>query len=152
MEERSEKRLNIDKIRGDCHTRSRGEDKLKTKTRNIVSYLDNENYEHKPEPFMQLNNKIIARVYIMGRYGMLQCAANFSNGYGGKNRAHCGVIDDENHRINHCELYKEENLFDSVEKIEFNDLYSEDENKSMPVVEMILQLWDLGNGRNCMKI
>ena len=40
-------KMNIVKIREDCHTRSRGEDKLKTKTRDIVSSLGNENYVEK---------------------------------------------------------------------------------------------------------
>ena len=35
------------------------------------------------------------RALIMGRYGMLRCANNFSNGCGTKKCRECDVIDDE---------------------------------------------------------
>ena len=142
---------NRERLREECYKRSRGEEKIKTKTERIIAQIDDAKYIRKPEPFMHLNNKLIARVFIMGRYGMLQCASNFSTGYGGKNCGHCGVIDNENHRINNCEIYKEFNLYDSDAKIDYAKLYSECKLESMPVVEKILELWDLGNGRNCMR-
>ena len=43
---------------------------------------------------------IEARALIMGRYGMLDCKANFSMGYGGKMCNECDVEDNENHRLN----------------------------------------------------
>ena len=45
--------------------------------------LKSEEYVRKMQPYMQ-ETKLIARAYIMGRYGMLQCALNYSMGYGGK--------------------------------------------------------------------
>ena len=101
---------------------------------------------------MSENNKLVARAYIMARYGMLQCAANFSCGYGTKTCRECDTIDDENHRINHCKLWYKNNLSLSVEKIDFTDVYSEDRNKSLKVIERVLMMWDLGNGKNAMRI
>ena len=87
----------------------------------------------------------------MGRYGMLQCAANFSHGYGGKLSGKCGTEDNENHRINFCTEWKETNLCDSDQKVEYDLIFSEIEKESMKVVRTIMNMWDLGNGRNCMR-
>ena len=100
---------------------------------------------------MDANNKLIARAYIMGQFGMLQCAANFSNGYGGKTCRTCGVMDDECHRINNCKEWRSINLFDDENKIDFKRIYSEVESESIVVVQKIITMWDLGNNRNCMK-
>ena len=100
---------------------------------------------------MKENNKLITRAYIMGRYGMLQCAANYSMGYATKLCKECGVTDDEEHRINHCKLWIDTNLSTSCEKLNFDDIYSDDRVKSLKVVERVLLMWDLGNGKNIMR-
>ena len=87
----------------------------------------------------------------MGRYGMLKCNANYSQNKGNKDCRICGVIHDEDHRINHCVLYEGINCFDSNIKIDFNMVYSDDLESALNVVEIILKMWDLGNGRNEMR-
>ena len=86
----------------------------------------------------------------MGRYGMLQCAANFANGYGSKMCSKCGVEDNETHRINDCPEWIGINRHNSAEKIDYSCIYSDDQNEIIKVVQQILSMWDLGNGRNCM--
>ena len=86
----------------------------------------------------------------MGRYSMLQCASNFSNGYGGKNCKKCHVVDDESHRINHLPEWSNINLVNLDKCIDYDLIHAECEEDSMRVVEQILALWDLGNNRNCM--
>ncbi len=71
---------------------------------------------------MNGNNELIARAYLIGRYGMLQCPANISVVYGRKT-----ADDDGQHRINDCEMWKDINQFTSDEKLS----YSEDEQESM---------------------
>ena len=87
----------------------------------------------------------------MGRYGMLQCAANFEKSYGGKNCRECSVIDDENHRINECKVWEHINLYNVNEKLDFDLIYSENTVHCIKIVERILIMWDLGNGRNTMR-
>ena len=87
----------------------------------------------------------------MGRYGMLQCASNFSMGYGGKMCGQCNMIDDEDHRINFCKIWRGTNLADCTEKVNFTDLYSENMLVSIPIAKKVIDLWDLGNGKNCMR-
>ena len=84
---------------------------------------------------MNENNELIARAYIMGRYGMLQCASNFSMGYGGKMCGQCNMIDDEDHRINFCKIWRDTNLADCTEKVNFRDLYSENMLVSIPIAK-----------------
>ena len=135
----------------ECLNKKRGQDTYKTKTKSIVPLIEKPDFVRKPQNFMRENNKLIARAYIMARYGMLQCAANFSCGYGTKTCRECDAIDDENHRINHCKLWYKNNLSLSDEKIDFTDVYSEDRNKSFKVIERVLMMWDLGNGKNAMR-
>ena len=43
-------------------------------------------------------------------------------------------------------------MADCTEKIDFGDLYSENILVSMPIVKKLIDVWDLGNGKNCMRI
>ena len=88
----------------------------------------------------------------MGRFGMLQCAANFSNGYGSKNCRKCGVINNESHRMNDGPEWIEINLVNADEKVNFELLYSGNATESKKVVQQILTMWDLGNNRNSMRL
>ena len=87
----------------------------------------------------------------MGRYGMLQCAVNFSCGYGSKMCKKCNVEDNESHRMNSCTEWGDINLLNCSEKIDFDQIYSTNQNESMEIVKLILKMWDLGNNRNCMR-
>ena len=124
---------------------------METKTKTIIPILEVSEYERKPHKVLIENDKLVARAYIMGRFGMLQCAANFSSGNGGKNCRVCKVPDDEGHRINECPLWKDINLSESHEKIDFAQINSFDMNYIMRVIRIILSMWDLGNGRNEMR-
>ena len=143
--------MNKERLINDCIDKRRNGDKQKTKTKTLIPILEDVQYERKPHPVLQENNILVARAYVMGRFGMLQCAANFSSGNGGKTCKTCCVIDDESHRINDCPLWKETNLYDSQEKIDFTLINSRDMKDTMRVIEIILRMWDLGNGRNSMR-
>ena len=144
-------KMNKERLINDCIDKRRNGDKQKTKTKTLIPILEDVQYERKPHPVLQENNILVARAYVMGRFGMLQCAANFSSGNGGKTCKTCCVIDDESHRINDCPLWKETNLYDSQEKIDFTLINSRDMKDTMRVIEIILRMWDLGNGRNSMR-
>ena len=62
------------------------------------------------------------------------------------------MIDDENHRINQCVLYRSINLYDSGDKINYDWIYSNDLNEVLNVVKIILKMWDLGFGKNTMRV
>ena len=143
-------RKNKEKLMEECYKKERGISEIRTKTKTLIPILESNEFVRKPNPFITQSSKLEARAFIMGRYGMLQCAANFSNGYGSKMCRNCGVEDNETHRINDCQEWKEINYVNSAEKIDYNLIYSEDRDEIKKVVQQILSLWDLGNGRNCM--
>ena len=101
---------------------------------------------------MKYGSVLVTRALIMGRYGMLKCRANFSSGYGNKSCPKSNKIDDERHRINYCPVYQEINLYDCENKLDFDLIYSDDLNEILKVVEVILKLWDLGFGKNSMRL
>ena len=150
VEEAAEK-ANRERLKQELHTKERGVSKLKTKTQTILQTINDPDYQRKPLEIMNYGSVVITRAVIMGRYGMLSCNANFSCGNGNKICPECSVIDDESHRINYCVKYKEINLYEVDEKIDFEQIYSVDIDKVLEVAQVILKIWDLGYGKNQMR-
>ena len=134
-----------------CQTKNRSTSRLKTKTKTVAEKLQQQGYKRIPLPILYNLSCLQTRALIMGRYGMLDCMFNFSMGYGGKKCTVCDVDDDEAHRINDCIRYRSINRYDDAEKIDFGKIYSDDVNDVIPVVEAILTVWDLENGKNSVK-
>ena len=82
---------------------------------------------------------------------MLKCANNLSNGQGTRMCEICGIPDNESHRINYCKKWHQTNLYESIDKIDFNDIYCNDTEKCLAIVKIVLTLWDLENGKNEMR-
>ena len=138
------------KLQSDCHAKDRSGTKAKTKTKTIIDELKKTDYQRKPIPIIQYGSVIIARTLIMARYGMLLCKANFSCGSKNRNCDKCGDLDNKDHRINHCILFRNINLYDSDTKIDYDMIYSNEIHTASKVVDVILKVWDLGSGRNAM--
>ena len=135
----------------DCQNKQRGVLKEKTKTRTIIRKLECEEYKRNPSPLLCSLSCLMTRALIMGRYGMLQCRANYSCGSGVKLCNECGVDDNESHRINYCPKYRNVNCYDNMDKVDFDDIHSDDMDIVIPVIETILAVWDLQNGKNNMR-
>ena len=88
---------------------------------------------------------------MMGMTGMLDCAGNYEHKYRTKLCNTCKVLDDESHRINNCSRFKESNLYSSQVKFDFDHIYSEDDEKLDRAAQVIMELWDIVNGRNSMQ-
>ena len=132
--------------------RNRGEKKQKTKTRCIEKVINNEQYKRGPDSFLTAHHSLIyAKAYIMGKYGMLECANNYANKHGGKLCREFDVIDDESHEINDCKLNENINRRSNTEKIIFDDIHCNDSQKILVVVRCILVVWDLERGRNVIR-
>ena len=58
------------------------------------------------------------------------------------------VIDDGEHRINWCCKWESVNRYHNDVKVTFCDIYSDDMDKCLEVVNAILSIWDLANGKN----
>ena len=144
--------MNVKKLTEECQVKQRGIVKEKTKTKSILTQIENQEYKRGPLKIMEKGSVVVARAVIMGRYGMLKCRANFSSSFKDKNCPSCKMIDDENHRINQCVLYRSINLYDSSDKINYDWIYSNDLNEVLNVVKIILKMWDLGFGKNTMRV
>ena len=145
-------KTNVSRLKEECETKNRHETKTKTKVAYLKELLNSPNYVRTLDPFIMRNQSIIhARALIMGRLGMLQCAKNFAIHHGTKQCKDCGVLDDESHRMNFCIKYRSVNHCDKAEKIEFHDIYSDDDDKIMNVVKAIICVWDLANNKNEMR-
>ena len=149
--ETAAEKVNRKRMLDECHKKERGEITIKTKTKRIVPFIESSNYNRHPEKYLKANNKLITRAYIMGRYGMLQCAANFKGQYGDKTCKKCLAEDNENHRINVCPEWSNINLINETEKLDFDQIHSENEEESLKIVKKVIEMWDLGNNKNTMK-
>ena len=87
---------------------------------------------------------------MMARYGVLKCG----NNYKGTMREICDTcdqIDDEGHRINNCCKWREVNLFESSEKLNFEGIYSNDLVEIRRVTNVIEKIWDTQNANGTMR-
>ena len=134
----AEKR-NIDRLREECESKSKGETRSRTKTKHVLETIDSQTYHRKPDSFITRHQFILyTRALIMGRYGMLKCAGNYSMGCGTKICDVCGILDNESHRINTCTKWQQMNFCNSSEKIDFNDIYSSDNDKCLTIVNIMI--------------
>ena len=145
-------KANKNQLLNDCYKTQRGDRTAKSKTKHLIPILEQPTFIRKPAAYLNENNKLIARAYIMGRFRMLNCAANFSDGHGGKLCPECKVTDDEDHRINSCPKWASINLCNREPKINFELIHSDDVDESIKVVSAIISMWDLENGKNCMRM
>ena len=72
---------------------------VKEKTKHVLEQLQKPSYCRKPCQVLKLSRSK-ARIILIARYGMLDCAANYSHSYKSKECEVCKVLDDENHRQN----------------------------------------------------
>ena len=122
--ENAAEKINTGRLRDECYTKERTKSKIKSKSKSIIDEIDDPLYRRKPLEIMRHGFVIVTRALIMGRFGMLQCKANYSYGSKNKNCDTCKVLDDKNHRINECILYKDINLYNSDTKINFESMHS----------------------------
>ena len=144
---------NKERIKEECETKIRGETRQKTKTKFVEASLDSKEYQRGLDPFLAKHQTMnYAKILIMARYGMLDCANNYATRYGGKLCPFCKEVDDENHRINWCKRWESINLCNCQSKADFLDIFSCDETKCLKIVGIIASQWDLESGKNGMRM
>ncbi len=62
---------------------------------------------------------------MISRFGMIECGKNYK-GTLDEICKKCSNIDDEDHRLNYCEKFRETNRFNDDVKIDFREIYSND--------------------------
>ena len=109
----------------------------KEKTRHVLEQIQAPSYQRKPSPVLRLNRGK-ARIILMARYKMLDCAANYSHSYESKHCATCQEMDDENHRLNGCGKVAGSNGW-----IDFKEVYSEDMSILTKMANEIAHKWSI---------
>ena len=144
VEKRHKKRLYED-----CHRVENGHSIVKTKTASIVTKLNSADYKREPCKELMTFNKSNCKTIIMSRYGMLECGKNFK-GTLSNHCVVCGTVDDEEHRLNYCERFKELNFYNTSEKIPFDTVYSTDTNILNQIIERIALVWNVSTAHGTM--
>ena len=131
-----------------CKIKKDGVDTIKRKTSYILDKLKEKRGRNSMRNRMGEMPRMKVRALVMGQSQMLQCANNYKAAYLDNQCIECKVVDDEQHRISECKLWKEINLFGNEERINFSDIYNEETESLMRIVDVILKIWNLKNGKN----
>ena len=124
----------------------------KTKTKSVCDLINGESFKRKPQYELLKKSKLEVRALMMARYGMLDCRNNYERKYKTKLCPECKVLDNEGHRINDCIVWKRTNLYSSETKVDFEGVHSSDPETLSLMAMVIIELWDIANGKNEMKI
>ena len=134
----------------DLHTMKEGNiSARKTKTAFIVDSIEKTDYNRKPLSEIMHFSKRETKTIIIARYGMLECGRNYK-GTQSEICNECNIIDDENHRLNHCTKYRNINLSDCVTKADFRGVFSNDRSVLSEIIGKISKVWNLGNANGTM--
>ena len=145
IEEEHKKRL-----KEDCYKKENEQLIQKTKTKYIAEKLELSEYTRKPQREILYLTKNETKTLIIARYRMLDCGVN----YKGTMNSQCDLChceDDENHRLNKCEKWRQYNFIGNDSVIDFNDIYSDDIDTLRSIIEKISQLWNTRNAHGAMR-
>ena len=141
---------NKQKLLEGCIQQGPNGEKIKTKTAYIYHNINDDKPITEALPEIVSLSKVNTKTVILGRCGMLECGKNFKGSIPEMCRA-CGEDDDESHRLNRCNTWRHLNLSETVDKIDFGDIYSSDINVLIPVIRNIQRVWELQLGNGSMK-
>ena len=141
--------MNTKRLYEDCHKNENGIQVPKTKTAHIVPSLSGDTYERKLRDDIIQCTKYETKAIIIARFGMLECGWNYKGSIP-ETCAQCNQIDDENHRLNYCIRFRETNLYDTDEKVDFSEIFSTDINTLRNILPKIEGVWNVKNAHGTM--
>ena len=114
-----------------------------------MNQLNDPAYKREPRPELINSTKQETKTIIITRYGMLECGQNFK---GTLNQLcnQCNVVDDENHRLNHCIKWRDMNLYNSHDKVDMGLIHSNDMGILRPLLSMIGKVWNVRTAHGTM--
>ena len=86
---------------------------------------------------------------MIARFRMLECGVNY-RGTMKEICLQCKAVGDENHRLNHCIKYRMVNLYDIVQKVPFENIYSSDVQTLKQIIPYIEKVWNTRNANGTM--
>ena len=132
-----------------CHKKVNGETKIKTKTAHIIDQISAQDYTRGLTKEFTTLSRQETKTIMIARFHMLECGTNFKGTKSEMCRV-CKTIDDENHRLNSCKLYRYTNLYNETHKVAFNDIYSSDINILKQTLPYIEKVWNTRNANGTM--
>ena len=132
---------NLERLIDSCHKKEEETQIVKTKTASIVATITSSSYSRKPQYDILKTSKRETRTIILARYGLLECGKNYK-GTMKETCDSCNCIDDEDHRLNYCIKWRNLNLYESSEKIDFKLLYSNSLVDIRHVISKIDKVWN----------
>ena len=141
-------KCNKAKLIANCTTSTAEGLKVNSKTQYIHKTLTDTIQIRKLRPELINLSKRRARTIIYARTRMLQCGQNYKATMTGL-CAECKSPDDETHRLNNCGKWQETNNYNSVQKPDFNDIFSERTDVLDNIIMEIEKVWNMKftNGR-----
>ena len=125
----------------ECHKKEGDEQVPKTKTKHILDTINNETYCRTIQRELVECNKQETKTLIIARFKMLECGRNYK-GTIKEICDECKIVDDENHRINHCPKYNNFNRYNDDIKCNFSDVYSTDLQTLKRIIHEIERVWN----------
>ena len=138
------------RLHDDCHKKEQGILKPKTKTKHIIKHIESYEYQRAPLSEILYCTRQQTKTIMIARYGMLECGKNFKGSLR-ETCTHCKELDDENHRLNYCEKFQDINLYNSTCKVNFDDVFSSDEQIIKSVITHIEKVWNVKTAHGCMQ-
>ena len=132
---------NQERLHQECHKKIEESLVEKTKTKWLVDQLTNTYYKRGIPHEITNATKQETKTIISARFGMLECGQNFQ---GTLNQLcnRCDTIDNEHHRLNNCIRWRDINLYDTIEKVDFNMIYSNDIDVLRPILTKNETAWN----------
>ena len=148
VEEKIEIR-NKERLLEDCYKETNGTKMKKTKTKHIVDEIEEEDYIRQPAKILTHLNKQQTKTLMIARFHMLECGGNFKGSLSETCQV-CKMTDDEDHRLNYCNKFRQTNNADGNEKIPFENVYSTDIVTVKRIIESIEKTWNTRNAHGTM--
>ena len=143
--------MNRNRLLEDCHKTEDGDKVPKTKTAHIIPLINSDTFIREPQKDIIQCNKYDSKTIMIARFRMLDCGRNFK-GTKPEICNTCNCVDDENHRLNHCVKFRETNLYDSTEKVDFQNVYSNDIAVLQDIIPIIQKVWNTKTAHGTMNV
>ena len=88
-------------------------------------------------------------IQIISRFGMLECGTNFKGTMNDRCTT-CDKVDNEEHRLNSCDKFKENNFCNNDITILLRSIYSKDPDVLHQTIRHISKVWNVRNGNGSM--
>ena len=139
---------NTERLKDECHKTVDGVSIPKTKTASIIGQITDPKYERGMDKIAAQLSRQECKTLIIAKYGMLDCGQNFK-GSKSETCSTCGTIDNEDHIINHCPKYVASR--ESIDQIDFADVYSDKIEVIKRIIPVIEQFWNTSNANGSLK-